>query len=345
MKARTGVLVLLVAFGMLVFMAGTAAAWKKNTHVHIGEAVAEEGGAGQEVVNKMAELSQWADEPRSGSMVYPGVYENGEPDVQEGTFGYDAEKNPWYDDLAGTLTDSAARAAGVEGGSALNFDHWLSYYNYDNGLWPTGEAHENAGEFVTNAKNLIDEGDTAQGLQVLGRGQHYMQDQSVTYHTVAWDNFGGIWGQITDGEGLDHFEYEGYIGDEMGGYNLDANSDYRDAIEEGAAASWEYELDGKSDIEDFTADMAQYTLNGQSDFNVANSYPSWLDDPKNEIMPTRGGDWQSFTGKYATEQLLEENAARVAAVYEYAAPGVFDYNGDVVEPDDDGGGGCWYCFW
>jgi len=344
MRSKTAVLTLLVSVGMLALMASTAAAWSTNTHVHMGEGVAEEGGAGQEVVNKMAELSQWADEPSSNHMVYPGVYEDGEPDTESGTFGYDAEYNPWYGDLLGSVAGSFSDKAG----SSLNVDHWLSYYNYDNGLWPTGEAHKNAGEFVTNAKNLIDEGDTAQGLQVLGRGQHYVQDQSVTYHTVAWDNFGGIWDQIeagTDTGALHHFEYEGYIGSEMGGYNLDADSRYRDAIEEGAAASWEYELDGKSDVEDFAADMAQYTLNGQSDFNVANSYPSWLDDPKNEIMPTRGGDWQSFTGEYATEQVLEESAARTAAVYEYAAPGVFDYNGDVVEPDDDGGGGCWYCFW
>jgi len=340
MSSRKAVLTLLVAVGTLVFMAGTAAAWSTNTHVHMGEAVAEEGGAGQDVVNKMAELSQWADEPSSNHMVYPGVYDDGEPDTESGTFGYDAEKNPWYGDLLGSVAGTVSDKAG----SSLNVDHWLSYYNYDNGLWPTGEAHENAGEFVTNAKNLIDEGDTAQGLQVLGRGQHYMQDQSVTYHTVAWDNFGGIWDKVTDGEGLDHFEYEGYIGNEMGGYNLDAQSSYRDSIEEGAAASWEYEIDGQGDVEDFAADMAQYTLNGQSDFNAANSYPSWLDDPKNEIMPTRGGDWESFTGRYATQQVLEESAARTAAVYEYAAPGVFDYNGEVVEPSDDGGS-CWYCLW
>jgi len=337
LRNRKVVLTFLVAVGMLVFMAGTAVAWSTNTHVHMGEAVAEEGGASQDTVNKMAELSQWADEPGQNHMVYPSVYENGEPDTESGTFGYNAEYNPWYGDMLGTLAGSVSDKAG----SSLNVDHWLSYSNYDGIGWPDGEGHRNAGEFVTNAKDLIDEGDTAQGLQVLGRGQHYMQDMSVTYHTVAWDNFGGIWGKITDGEALHHFQYEGYIGDEMGGYNLDEWSWYRNAIEDGAAASWEYELDGQDDVEEFAADMAQYTLNGESDFSVANDYPSWLDKPKNEIMPTDGGDWESWRGQYATEQVLEESAARTAAVYAYAAPGVFDYNGEVVEPS--GGGDCpWY---
>jgi len=336
MNIRRMALVLLVAVGLLALMAGTASAWSKSTHVHIGEAVAEEGGASEDTVEQMAELSQWADEPSSGSMVYPDVYEDGEPDIESGTFGYNAEYNPWYGDMLGTVAGGVSDGAG----SALNVDHWLSYSNYDGLLWPEGEAHTNSGEFVTNAKDLIDEGDTAQGLQVLGRGQHYMQDMGVTYHVVAWDNFGGIWGEITDGDGLDHFEYEGYVADEMGGYDLDSWSWYRTAIENGAAASWEYELDGQEDIEEFTADMAQYTLEGESDFNVANEYPDWLDAPKNEIMPTNGGDWESFSGQYATEQVLEETSARTAAVYTYAAPGVFDYDGEVVEPEDDS---CWYC--
>jgi len=127
LRNRKVVLTFLVAVGMLVFMAGTAVAWSTNTHVHMGEAVAEEGGASQDTVNKMAELSQWADEPGQNHMVYPSVYENGEPDTESGTFGYNAEYNPWYGDMLGTLAGSVSDKAG----SSLNVDHWLSYNNSD----------------------------------------------------------------------------------------------------------------------------------------------------------------------------------------------------------------------
>ncbi len=359
-KRHALLVAVIVSFGLLA-MATTAAAWSKNTHVHIGEVVAEEGGADAETVAHMAELSQWADEPSTGEMYFDdeatdgsiGVadttyniyqHDDGEPDVTSGTWGYNAEYNPWYQQLVGTVADEV-----VEGGSALNFDHWLSVHNYDSWWgWPEGKAHENSAEFVDNAKYLIDEGNTEEGIQVLGRGQHYMQDMGVTYHVVAWDNFGGLWDQITEGTdsaALHHFEYEGYVGDVNG--DPGTSDRYRTAMQSGAERSWTYEVEEKDDIRDLTVGNARFTLEGEDDQKdlsdvQINDYDG---TPKNDIMPTRypfSTSWEDEEGKEATEAVLEETSARTAAVYTYAAPGVFDYDGELVEPEDDGGLWDWF---
>lgn len=330
----------MVAVGMLVFMASTAAAWSKNTHVHIGEAVAEEGVENppdgmteEEVVQHMAELAQWADEPSESEIFYEDVYDVEDPaenvDVTEGDFGYDAEYNPWYNQLVATIDEEVVE---IPGGSALNFDHWISVSNYDSWWAPfEGASHLNSAEFVENSKDLMDE-NPERGVQVLARGQHYIQDTGVTYHVVAWDNFGGIFDRIDEDsdEGLHHFEYEGYVGDqhEAADYTIGddgAKDRYREAMEEGAAASYEVELDGASDVEEFTVDNARTTL-----------------DHAGEIMPTRdllfGSDWTEEDGKEATEDVLYETSKSTAALYDYAAPGVFDFNGEVIEDyeEDEG---------
>lgn len=247
---------------MVTLAIAPAMAWKWEAHRGVTEAVAgDRCGAPNDVVDEVRKESVWPDKPAA---------EDG-----EGTWGYDEEKNPWYDPSQLWYTSAGA-----------NVDQWLDVYNYNNGLWPVGEAHVNAAEFIQNGKDYVGSGYVNFGMDKIGKGSHYMQDMGVAYHTVLWENI-----KVND-----HLDYETWGDDTFEQNGLGDWASY------GAYYSDGVTVNSKSDIKDTTAELAK-DANGR----------------KSHIF---GRTWDDNV--WASQYNMWDVGQHTAAVYEYAAPGYFD---------------------
>ncbi|MDY6779303.1 MAG: hypothetical protein SV760_01900, partial [Halobacteria archaeon] len=167
-----------------------------------------------------------------------------------------------------------------------NADHWIDVYNYNNNLWPKGEAHNDAAEFVQNAKDYVGWGYTNYGMKLLGRGQHFMADMGQAYHTILWDNIGN-----------DHFNYESWVDNNWESENL------KDWTSYGAYYSYRLDISSKSDVKQTTVELAR-DANGR----------------KGKIF---SGKWDNNV--WATQYNLWDTGQHLGATFDYAAPGYFSY--------------------
>lgn len=245
-------------------------AWTPNGHEKIGEDVGEAGGLATQHVDRLENQAGWADSEEA---------EDG-----DGTWGIDEEVNPWTDRNVYPFSSTTA-----------NFDHW---YNSATGV---GKAPANAKRFMGwAAKWYINNGYTNYGFKLLGRGNHYIHDMSVSYHTIAWSNVDkgcdGAFGWLTGGT-LDHFTYESWH-----------NSNYEDKLFDSYlswGADWgaDYNVSSNSDIAEQTRQLAHET------------------NPRHNSI--ENCQWQDDA--YPTKQAMYDLGERISSVNEYVAPGHFDY--------------------
>lgn len=245
-------------------------AWAPAGHEKIGKDVGQAGGLASQHVNKLENQAGWAD--------------SDEAEDGNGTFGIDEENNPWQDRWLEPFRSGTA-----------NYDHW------QNAATGVGHAPKNAKRFMGWAAQwYINNGYTNYGFKMLGRGNHYIHDMSVSYHTVAWSNVDkgcdGAVGWATGGT-LDHFVYESWH-----------NQNYDDKwfgsyVQWGANYGDDYNVNSDDGIVEQTKALSNETKPRHN--NIENC--QWQDD----ASPTKWAMW--------------DLGERVSAVNEYVAPGHFDF--------------------
>ncbi len=110
--------------------------------------------------------------------------------------------------ISGTHNDLSRQAAlsmGVSssnaetvGRYALEPDEGIPYISSIGHFLPTGAA-DYAESNANDAKNLLVQGQTFEGYRKLAHSLHFIQDLSVPFHTIAYQNF------------LNHLNYENYV--------------------------------------------------------------------------------------------------------------------------------------
>lgn len=260
-------LAMAVALGSLsLLVVQQVDAWAWGGHNKMARDVAQAGGVSSNLVDTMRGQAAWAD-GRS--------WDSNKPEDGNGTYGIGEEKNV-------SFWDWAFDQVGAE------FDHW-----FDVGI-NQGEAPNNSRRFLGWAAQwYINNGYTNFGFKVLGRGIHYIQDMSMPYHTVSYEN-----NDDSDNDGTrDHFEYESWH-----------NSNYSDQgmgtwVEWGTEYGTEYSISSDDGIYNQTERMAE---DANSEFGNVN-HGAWDDSP------------------YYTKSLMWDYGERVEAIMEYIAPGHVSY--------------------
>lgn len=278
MKSTSGkstVVISIIAF-VLISWPSNSFGWGA-AHGYITEAVADLGLDGIQAgvySSVLAEQSYWAD--------------GHEPEDFKGTVGIDEEINPPLD----------LRLGGADP------DHWLDIFNFDRGIPPSGEAHNDFALFIGNAKKAFAEGKRDDGFVLLGRGIHYLEDIGMPYHTVLWENLDFLHG---------HSAYESWADEQW------TKLDLARWVKDGASFSHEVRI---HETQDYVIELAR----------VSRTY---LDRIKQ-------GKWEGDTK--ATQELMFHVGQYVAAAFRYTAPAVFTFpranSGGEKPAVDPAAGGC-----
>lgn len=268
-QLRSFVALVFAALFTVVFVPNSTA-WTPDGHEKIGEDVGEAGGLSGQHIDRLEAQAGWADSEEAEDGV--------------GTWGINEEVNPWVDRNVYPFSATTA-----------NYDHWF------NAATGAGKAPQNAKRFMGwAAKWYINNGYTNYGFKMLGRGNHYIHDMSVSYHTIAWSNVDkgcdGAFGWLSGGT-LDHFTYESW---HESNYNDKSFGAY---MKWGAEYGDNYAVNSNDDIAEQTKELARETKPRHD--NIENC--QWQDD----AYPTKLAMWS-----------LGE---RVSSVNEYVAPGYFNY--------------------
>lgn len=245
-----------------IFLSSQMFAWTPAGHNKIGKTIGEAGGLASQHVDRLENQGGWAD--------------SDEAEDGNGTFGITEENNPWQDNWLYPFCCMTA-----------NYDHW------ENVATGAGHAPKNAKRFMGWAAQwYINNGYTNYGFKILGRGNHYIHDMSVSYHTIAWDNL-----DQSCEDTWDHFVYESWHN------NNYKSKNFNDYLRWGAVYGSDYNVSSDDDIVTQTKKLAQETKQRHSEIKEC----QW----RNDDQPTKWAMW--------------DLGERLSSVNEYVAPGHFDF--------------------